>query len=252
MTAMLAAAQARGSSPLARGLLTRGQGLLVGQGIIPARAGFTPGRRSPPWPGTDHPRSRGVYGVKAAGIAMAAGSSPLARGLRVIRHREDAGPGSSPLARGLPATPSPPSRPPPDHPRSRGVYNRYGLIADDEAGSSPLARGLPLTIRVAESDQRIIPARAGFTKTTSTSNCRRSDHPRSRGVYVYAGVIPFLSVGSSPLARGLRRCPGRARRAVRIIPARAGFTEGGGDHGGQGGDHPRSRGVYPGRVVPAQ
>ena len=70
-----------GSSPLARGLPhTAGhEGGL--EGIIPARAGFTLQRNVVVFHGLDHPRSRGVYGVKAAGIAMAAGSSPLARGL---------------------------------------------------------------------------------------------------------------------------------------------------------------------------
>ena len=52
------------------------------------------------------------------------------------------------------------------------------------------------------------------------------------------------STGSSPLARGLLIAYEKARRWVRIIPARAGFTV----HPGGGGpgewDHPRSRGVY--------
>ena len=50
-----------GSSPLARGLpryLTRAE---ASEGIIPARAGFTVRVRKRPTPGTDHPRSRGVY-----------------------------------------------------------------------------------------------------------------------------------------------------------------------------------------------
>ena len=50
------------------------------------------------------------------------------------------------------------------------------------------------------------------------------DHPRSRGVYLTARVFEVVSVGSSPLARGLRRESRHPRRIVRIIPARAGFT----------------------------
>ena len=51
----------RGSSPLARGLLTYPTITTVPSGIIPARAGFTAtvaASRRRPW---DHPRSRGVY-----------------------------------------------------------------------------------------------------------------------------------------------------------------------------------------------
>ena len=51
----------RGSSPLARGLLA-GQVLDVGgQGIIPARAGFTSWSACRRAGARDHPRSRGVY-----------------------------------------------------------------------------------------------------------------------------------------------------------------------------------------------
>ena len=50
------------------------------------------------------------------------------------------------------------------------------------------------------------------------------DHPRSRGVYEMPVAQLIVAVGSSPLARGLRRRgAGRAPR-IRIIPARAGFT----------------------------
>ena len=52
-------------------------------------------------------------------------------------------------------------------------------------------------------------------------------------------------VGSSPLARGLRLAVGLVRQPPGIIPARAGFTIGLRPVPGQGGDHPRSRGVYP-------
>ena len=50
-----------GSSPLARGLLGMGVRAVLGPGIIPARAGFTPGAAGSSPPSTDHPRSRGVY-----------------------------------------------------------------------------------------------------------------------------------------------------------------------------------------------
>ena len=71
-----------GSSPLARGLLRQGLGEEVALGIIPARAGFTM-RSAACGPRTrDHPRSRGVYLTARFQALKAAGSSPLARGLR--------------------------------------------------------------------------------------------------------------------------------------------------------------------------
>ena len=51
----------RGSSPLARGLLAKGNGKRSFTRIIPARAGFTQSCPSVRSSSTDHPRSRGVY-----------------------------------------------------------------------------------------------------------------------------------------------------------------------------------------------
>ena len=53
-----------------------------------------------------------------------------------------------------------------------------------------------------------------------------------------------MSYGSSPLARGLRDTADLVQEAIRIIPARAGFTLHARTHVHPGRDHPRSRGVY--------
>ena len=92
----------RGSSPLARGLLARGLPEDDPEGIIPARAGFTPGgSRSRDW-AADHPRSRGVYALRALRLS----------GLRRIIPAR-AGFTSSELSATTRKS---------DHPRSRGVY----------------------------------------------------------------------------------------------------------------------------------
>ena len=176
--------------------------------------------------------------------------------------------GSSPLARGL--------RPPPrqlrghvriiparagfttisyvlceslgDHPRSRGVYRRRVRASAQVVGSSPLARGLREPEPRIWFSAWIIPARAGFTLTPATSASSPRDHPRSRGVYHSSASGGHGVSGSSPLARGLQNqarnstCPGG------IIPARAGFTSEPGARDRLTPDHPRSRGVYRGRV----
>ena len=152
-----------GSSPLARGLPGGARQAPGARGIIPARAGFTPGERVSPCDETDHPRSRGVYKAVAD-------------------------------------------------------------ITDTIDGSSPLARGLPLEAVRAEHGDRIIPARAGFTKRHTLGLSDNVDHPRSRGVYDLLTLEQMCTIGSSPLARGLLSAPFPTVPTIR--------------------DHPRSRGVY--------
>ena len=133
-----------GSSPLARGLPVGVDGERGAGGIIPARAGFTPRSRPPRGGPSDHPRSRGVYGVILLRGALALGSSPLARG--------------------LPSAPRHHSLLMWDHPRSRGVYGSRAGPQSPRSGSSPLARGLRGAQLGVDGLGRIIPARAGFTR----------------------------------------------------------------------------------------
>ena len=131
-----------------------------------------------------------------------------------------------------------------DHPRSRGVYSRPSSTRSCPSGSSPLARGLLANYFEAYHDRGIIPARAGFTGRRGDGSGTPGDHPRSRGVYLYSHRMKGTHMGSSLLARGLR-LPGRVHvDALRIIPARAGFTGDGWQHALVLRDHPRSRGVY--------
>ena len=131
-----------------------------------------------------------------------------------------------------------------DHPRSRGVYSGTVIAEGDGSGSSPLARGLLEPGDVGDVAPRIIPARAGFTGPGAGGRRRRTDHPRSRGVYQYGRQHHEMGDGSSPLARGLRQVEVDRVRGQGIIPARAGFTEGRSIRRARSWDHPRSRGVY--------
>ena len=114
-------------------------------------------------------------------------------------------------------------------------------------GSSPLARGLHNIADWEARQTRIIPARAGFTSTCARVAIIQADHPRSRGVYL--GGVPSRRIrgGSSPLARGLHWYSLDKHLISRIIPARAGFTSSSAAKASSTPDHPRSRGVYPGR-----
>ena len=139
--------QPQGSSPLARGLHRQWALKFEKNGIIPARAGFTPRRQ--PWPTRprDHPRSRGVYRAARRAPPRADGSSPLARGLPPEATDTKVRAGIIPARAGFtwssPASPAL-SR---DHPRSRGVYTMNSFDSRSAAGSSPLARGLPVRRR---------------------------------------------------------------------------------------------------------
>ena len=213
-----------GSSPLARGLRPHRRGGRAGEGIIPARAGFT---RRPNGDGPkdrDHPRSRGVYEDMGAGNAEDHGSSPLARGLLQTRRSLHTPRRIIPARAGFTITPANGSFPQPDHPRSRGVYAIECKNVTRMDGSSPLARGLQGSLPVHGEFQGIIPARAGFTPVHHPRGRRHWDHPRSRGVYDVAWDEFMDGWGSSPLARGLQ-LRARLRLLHRgIIPARAGFT----------------------------
>ena len=214
-----------GSSPLARGLRYRPRGSGPGGRIIPARAGFTMSLPSRVVTIQDHPRSRGVYSTSKFSEAWERGSSPLARGLREGEDARGGGDGIIPARAGFTPGIRSPARSPWDHPRSRGVYLDPVAVIIDGEGSSPLARGLRAGAGGYAPGIGIIPARAGFTSPTPTRQTPCSDHPRSRGVY--AGMRDGLgwSTGSSPLARGLRDGVDCGHLWVRIIPARAGFTE---------------------------
>ena len=131
-----------------------------------------------------------------------------------------------------------------DHPRSRGVYKEALAYLDEQGGSSPLARGLPPGVPGPEFRGWIIPARAGFTRSSTHVITGAEDHPRSRGVYAWGAPGMSGPVGSSPLARGLLVAEEGLGGEGRIIPARAGFTTTAIQQGGLVGDHPRSRGVY--------
>ena len=238
-------ASCTGSSPLARGLPVPDHLVQDQEGIIPARAGFTPGRESQTTVCADHPRSRGVYSKGYPARTRNAGSSPLARGLPAAGAARGHEGGIIPARAGFTPFTLTGFSTTTDHPRSRGVYPGTGRSRRGGRGSSPLARGLLVSLVSELPDAGIIPARAGFTPAALRRRQQRGDHPRSRGVYLSFTIYSHRLTGSSPLARGLRPDAVRSRAVGGIIPARAGFT--GADHRrpARRPDHPRSRGVYP-------
>ena len=154
-----------------------------------------------PW---DHPRSRGVYRRPPCPGGQPAGSSPLARGLRVDLLASEFAGRIIPARAGFTTWLRSPPALGGDHPRSRGVYNVVEVPSCPRRGSSPLARGLRAWGVVWWRSRGIIPARAGFTSSP-------------------ARLVRWTG-GSSPLARGLLTEKMEGRIDAGIIPARAGFT----------------------------
>ena len=215
-------------------------------GIIPARAGFTRAALNGKIIDQDHPRSRGVYVTRGNGFVVCQGSSPLARGLP--DHVRSGGwrGGIIPARAGFTGNGFVVCQFVKDHPRSRGVYEPISRPSATVSGSSPLARGLLDLFDLRPVNNRIIPARAGFTAGALHPARLRPDHPRSRGVYRQEIHGWHIESGSSPLARGLPFLFPFLRGSGGIIPARAGFTRVSGYKIFQLQDHPRSRGVYRG------
>ena len=182
---------ARGSSPLARGLLEDRKRVRPDLRIIPARAGFTGGLPIILAGRPDHPRSRGVYPAAAQPSQKRSGSSPLARGLLNLR------PVDNILTRIIPA---------------RAGFTRASTrMREKKSGSSPLARGLRASRSGPDRQHGIIPARAGFTICASVSRISPRDHPRSRGVYA-CGSLESQRTRTLP-DPGCLHCRPRARSA---------------------------------------
>ena len=111
-----------GSSPHARGLPDGGHGVGQADRIIPACAGFTPGRSRCCSRWGDHPRMRGVYHFFSPFWRMTAGSSPHARGLRRILINSYVKRRIIPARAGFTVMMTSGGGMSPDHPRTRGVY----------------------------------------------------------------------------------------------------------------------------------
>ena len=175
---------------------------------------------------SDHPRACGANPFSGLAVALIAGSSPRVRG-----KQERAGLAGV-LVRIIPARAGQtektnrPAAQSPDHPRACGANVRVGSGMGEVAGSSPRVRGKLAVPCSAAAPCRIIPARAGQTRTTGTRTSTSPDHPRACGAN-HRQIGEFMAEpGSSPRVRGKLGVLGGECLAGRIIPARAGQTFG--------------------------
>ena len=213
-----------GSSPLARGTRLQKRLPVLSHRFIPAGAGNTAAPSSAWISVTVHPRWRGEHiGLLAVEVAHF-GSSPLARGTPSRPLTITGNERFIPAGAGNTATWSIRWRCRPVHPRWRGEHLFKALARCFAGGSSPLARGT-LAVGLAQgADERFIPAGAGNTaRSRGTARCG-AVHPRWRGEHEVRAPGCGSRDGSSPLARGTRRCASPRSGSRRFIPAGAGNT----------------------------
>ena len=128
------------------------------------------------------------------------------------------------------------------HPRSRGENDRAGRRRRCERGSSPLTRGKPRRRQPVPDRRGLIPAHAGKTTATTSTERRPRAHPRSRGENRCRRSMARSSTGSSPLTRGKQETLNEGGVKARLIPAHAGKTINSRGGGICAWAHPRSRG----------
>ena len=172
------------------------------------------------------------------------GSSPLSRGIHMVKSQEEVRERIIPALAGNTAVRHASVWNPSDHPRSRGEYRDYPAWMSDTLGSSPLSRGIRIDQIIKSHRGRIIPALAGNTRPGGRRGGERQDHPRSRGEYRFHAHRSPMDRGSSPLSRGILLECSQCLGCGGIIPALAGNTTVARQHAVTPSDHPRSRGEY--------
>ncbi len=213
-----------GSSPLARGTQLIPDISHTGPRFIPAGAGNTaiyPSRRTPC---SVHPRWRGEHAAPANSPPCAGGSSPLARGTPQRAGIQWSGGRFIPAGAGNTKWLITHACASTVHPRWRGEHLSACTRSMRSGGSSPLARGTRACSTACGTSGRFIPAGAGNTVNSSCWLALATVHPRWRGEHMIKQVCCVTFSGSSPLARGTRKCIRHREPAGRFIPAGAGNT----------------------------
>ena len=155
-----------GSSPHARGARSYRRIWRYTLGIIPACAGSTGPRGKSRGAAWDHPRMRREHDAVLSANLMAEGSSPHARGARIVCLTFRLSVRIIPACAGSTPCSSRRARSPWDHPRMRGEHRAPRTRTLLPSGSSPHARGAPSQAAARVCRHGIIPACAGSTHTS--------------------------------------------------------------------------------------
>ena len=214
------------SSPRGRGKQDQSPRTHPTPRLIPAWAEKTAAAPGPESQPRAHPRAGGENVAAASTWGGNAGSSPRGRGKRNQPRR------AHPAGRLIPARAGKTSHGPDHrlastaHPRAGGENDHENILTIPQKGSSPRGRGkrggkvgLPI-------GARLIPARAGKTRSSGTGFPCGTAHPRAGGENSSITGLDDDRRGSSPRGRGKPRYLGYPRQRERLIPARAGKTAG--------------------------
>ena len=193
-----------GSSPRARGTLDPANIEAFVRRFIPACAGNTSPAIASCTSITVHPRVRGEHISYAPQKIVEGGSSPRARGTRVLPSGPEA------HMRFIPAC------------AGNTDEAKVRQIASD--GSSPRARGTRRNRLRGQCWARFIPACAGNTSPPLRGYRLQSVHPRVRGEHARTSSPRSRAAGSSPRARGTLVARAQTGACRRFIPACAGNT----------------------------
>ena len=174
--------------------------------------------------------------------SKAGGSSPRVRGKRRVGRGVRLATGLIPARAGKTVMASMTHAAPGAHPRACGenVQGRYSLRL--QRGSSPRVRGKPVGDAGREVRERLIPARAGKTRSIIRGPEHRRAHPRACGENHEKKIPDALAEGSSPRVRGKHSLDRRIRCSRGLIPARAGKTPPPGVPASPRAAHPRACG----------
>ena len=215
-----------GSSPRVRGKHPRRERSARARGLIPARAGKTSKRLSGSGACGAHPRACGENHTPRGRGTRHEGSSPRVRGKHLGRAQTHTRRGLIPARAGKTQPLQVRGDPAPAHPRACGE-NFWGIGDSTWAwGSSPRVRGKRADRCAGQPRQRLIPARAGKTRFTSSGRVGGRAHPRACGENIGYSQPNRRTIGSSPRVRGKPRRRLLALPALGLIPARAGKTGG--------------------------
>ena len=213
-----------GSSPRVRGKRPRRRARAQEDRLIPARAGKTRSVCAAARRERAHPRACGENVASASEWGGTTGSSPRVRGKPSMKSAAILAHWLIPARAGKTTAASSAVSSGGAHPRACGENVRWTSQADREGGSSPRVRGKLLLLRWGPRSRRLIPARAGKTRTGRRPRRRGPAHPRACGENHMAPSSAARSGGSSPRVRGKPLQHGRPPARGRLIPARAGKT----------------------------
>ncbi len=191
-----------GSSPRGRGKLFGGLVRRRLDGLIPARAGKTDGRRRCPAGGAAHPRAGGENHPLRTPSTRAAGSSPRGRGKLAPGRIRAMLPRLIPARAGKTTATTLTALRPRAHPRAGGENGQFGGGHDGWSGSSPRGRGKQRARANVGRRVRLIPARAGKTRLWSGGTRTWPAHPRAGGENSLVERRPRLPLGLIPARAG--------------------------------------------------